>query len=211
MTNESSAKQWESDQVLGLLALWAPPAATEATWEGQCDLSCPKSCVDPAGWENGPTGLEPLRISWSSSKVWHFTWWALKTEVWPVPHLSNLATKTSFKTNMISKVSTSHNHPAVNGPKASLNTCYWWDTQNLGKISCNSCHPREAATGNSTCRANLNSVDLLCLCSHRSATPGMLYSSSKGACYLLPHWAEALIPMLIPQCCSIKITQLFLL
>lgn len=51
-----------------------------------------------------------------------------------------------------------------------LNTCYWWDTQNLGKISCYFWHLSEAATGNNTYIANLNSVDLLCLCSHSGCT-----------------------------------------
>lgn len=146
----------------------------------------------------GATGAPPKNDS-LPAVLW-------KPEVWPVPHLSNLATKTSFKTNMISKATTTQLWMDSRLP---LNTCYWWVTQNLGKISCNSWHPREAATGNKTCIVNLNSVDLLCLCSHSSATPVMLYSSAKEACDLICYPIELrfLSPLLIPQCCSVKITQ----
>lgn len=209
VTNESSAKQREVDQVLGLLALWASPTATEATWEGQCDLSCPESCVTSrvGEWPYWPGATEEQLELFQSMTVYLLCCENQKYDLYLIYQV--VQPKLPSRQTWSAKSAQATTTQQWMDSRLPLNTCYWWVTQNQGKISCNSWHPSEAATGNKTCIANLNSVDLLCLCSHSSATPVMLYSSSKEACDLICYPIELrfLSPLLIPQCCSVKITQ----
>lgn len=128
MKAQQTLQEQELDHVLGLLALCAPPAAAEAAWEGQLDLSCPKSYV---GWRNGPTSLGTLRIDRSPSKVWQFTWHACYENQWirSILHLSNLATKNLLRDEhdqlKSAQATTTHLWMDLRPP---TKICYWGDT-----------------------------------------------------------------------------------
>lgn len=95
-----------------------------------------------------------------------------------------------------------------------LKICYWRDTQNLGKISCNSRHPQWSCDWKQHLHSKLKlSGSALSLFSQQLYTGQVtrFYPGSKGTCDLICHPVEQrhLSLLLIPQCCSIKITQLF--
>lgn len=187
MTDESSAKP----PAMGAgPSSWAP-GSVGSTYCHRSSLGRPmwplmsKKLCDPAGWWNGPTGLEPLRINWSSSKVWQFTWCAVKTR-----SMTCTSSIKSCNQNLLqdkhdqqksAQATTTHLWMDSRPP---FNTCYWRDTQNPGKISCNSWHPQWSCSWKQHLHSKLNlSGSALSLFSQQLYTSQRtrFYSSSKGS------------------------------
>lgn len=165
------------------------------------DLSCPKSCVSQQGWP--PPGVED-QLELFPSVTAHLVCCENHDLYLTYQTLNPNLPQDKHGEEKSAQGTTTH---LWMGSRPPFNTCYWWDSQNLGKISCNKIWgkyhitpdtPSEAAAGKKHLHSfNLNSVDLFSQL--REVT--CFHSSLKGVCDLICWAALSTAALSKSHCC----------